>query len=327
MEIVLANPRGFCAGVDRAIEIVERALDAFGAPIYVRHEVVHNRFVVESLRRRGAIFVDELQEVPDGNTVIFSAHGVSQAVRRESDERDLKVFDATCPLVTKVHLEVARHLGAAWYIPTLFVPVLLLVFIAWRAFSTPQWIFNVKARTGIVELVTPSDGETRWRVNGSVICTRGALQPDSEPLSGARLTDTTCGSAAWTGYRFRDPEQTLVLNGSFRVLLEIRRDGSLFLSLRDYKPEGRQDQAGAAKPPPQAILTFTDGTPDIALGRNGRTRINFLWSGGLEPESGQPDDRVADPRDAAEHGESGRHEDDAPHGHGRAPAPASTYEG
>lgn len=174
----------------------------------------------------------------------------------------------------------------------LLLVVLLLGFIAWRAISTPQWIFNVKARTGIVELVTPSDGETRWRVNGSVICTRGALQPDSEPLSGARLTDKTCGSTAWTGYRFRDPEQTLVLNGSFRVLLEIGRDGSLFLSLRDYKPEGRQDQADAAKQPPQATLTFTDGTPDIALGRNGRTRINFLWSGGLEPEAGQPDDRV-----------------------------------
>ncbi len=109
MEIVLANPRGFCAGVDRAIEIVERALEAFGAPIYVRHEVVHNRFVVESLRKRGAIFVDELSEIPDGNTVIFSAHGVSQAVRQEAEQRDLQIFDATCPLVTKVHLEVARY--------------------------------------------------------------------------------------------------------------------------------------------------------------------------------------------------------------------------
>src|SRR5210317_1746072 len=108
MEIVLANPRGFCAGVDRAIEIVERALDLFGAPIYVRHEVVHNKFVVDGLRERGAVFVDELNEVPDGNTVIFSAHGVSQAVRQEAGQRDLKVFDATCPLVTKVHLEVAR---------------------------------------------------------------------------------------------------------------------------------------------------------------------------------------------------------------------------
>ncbi len=109
MKIILANPRGFCAGVDRAIEIVERALDAFGAPIYVRHEVVHNRFVVDRLRRRGAVFVDELPEVPDGKTVIFSAHGVSQAVRREAEGRDLRVFDATCPLVTKVHLEVARY--------------------------------------------------------------------------------------------------------------------------------------------------------------------------------------------------------------------------
>jgi 4-hydroxy-3-methylbut-2-en-1-yl diphosphate reductase len=112
MEILLANPRGFCAGVDRAIEIVERALESFGAPIYVRHEVVHNRFVVDGLRARGAIFVDELDEVPDGATVIFSAHGVSQAVRAQARARHLRVFDATCPLVTKVHIEVARHAKA-----------------------------------------------------------------------------------------------------------------------------------------------------------------------------------------------------------------------
>ena len=112
MEILLANPRGFCAGVDRAIEIVERALESFGAPIYVRHEVVHNRFVVDGLRARGAIFVDELDDVPDGATVIFSAHGVSQAVRAQARARHLRVFDATCPLVTKVHIEVARHAKA-----------------------------------------------------------------------------------------------------------------------------------------------------------------------------------------------------------------------
>ncbi len=112
MDVLLANPRGFCAGVDRAIEIVERALEAFGAPIYVRHEVVHNRFVVEGLRKRGAVFVDELDEVPSGATVIFSAHGVSQAVREDGRARGLTVFDATCPLVTKVHIEVARHCKA-----------------------------------------------------------------------------------------------------------------------------------------------------------------------------------------------------------------------
>ena len=109
MEILLANPRGFCAGVDRAIEIVERALELFGAPIYVRHEVVHNRFVVDRLAGLGAVFVEELDDVPDNATVIFSAHGVSQNVRKAGDQRGLKVFDATCPLVTKVHLEVARH--------------------------------------------------------------------------------------------------------------------------------------------------------------------------------------------------------------------------
>ncbi len=112
MDILLANPRGFCAGVDRAIEIVKRAIETLGAPIYVRHEVVHNRFVVDDLRQRGAVFVEELHEVPDNATVIFSAHGVSQAVRTEATRRGLKVFDATCPLVTKVHLEVARHCRA-----------------------------------------------------------------------------------------------------------------------------------------------------------------------------------------------------------------------
>ena len=112
MKVFLANPRGFCAGVDRAIDIVERALELFGAPIHVRHEVVHNRFVVDKLTRAGAVFVDELDQVPDNSIVIFSAHGVSQSVREAGNERGLKVFDATCPLVTKVHMEVARHCRA-----------------------------------------------------------------------------------------------------------------------------------------------------------------------------------------------------------------------
>jgi len=107
-EILLAQPRGFCAGVDRAIEIVERALTEFGAPIYVRHEIVHNAYVVNDLRNKGAIFIKELQDVPGGNTVVFSAHGVSKAVQDEADARGLRVFDATCPLVTKVHIEVAK---------------------------------------------------------------------------------------------------------------------------------------------------------------------------------------------------------------------------
>jgi len=109
IKVTLANPRGFCAGVDRAIDIVERAIEIFGAPIYVKHEVVHNKFVVDELRKKGAVFVEELHEIPDETTVIFSAHGVSQAVRKEAKERQLKVFDATCPLVTKVHMEVTRY--------------------------------------------------------------------------------------------------------------------------------------------------------------------------------------------------------------------------
>jgi 4-hydroxy-3-methylbut-2-enyl diphosphate reductase len=110
MEVMLANPRGFCAGVERAIAIVERALEQFGAPIYVRHEIVHNKYVVEDLRAKGAVFVEELDEVPRGSTVVFSAHGVSKEVRADAERRGLKVFDATCPLVTKVHVEVARML-------------------------------------------------------------------------------------------------------------------------------------------------------------------------------------------------------------------------
>lgn len=109
MKIVLANPRGFCAGVDRAIEIVNRALDIFGAPIYVKHEVVHNKFVVDGLKKKGAIFIEELSDVPTGSTLIYSAHGVSQAVKNEAEERGFRVFDATCPLVTKVHMEVNRR--------------------------------------------------------------------------------------------------------------------------------------------------------------------------------------------------------------------------
>jgi len=116
MDVLLANPRGFCAGVERAIEIVERALEARGAPIYVRHEIVHNKYVVEDLRRKGAVFVEELDEIPRGSTVIFSAHGVSKDIRRDAEARGLKVFDATCPLVTKVHVEVSKMLREGYEI-------------------------------------------------------------------------------------------------------------------------------------------------------------------------------------------------------------------
>lgn len=109
MKVILANPRGFCAGVDRAIEIVEKALESFGSPIYVRHEVVHNKYVVDELRAKGAIFVEDIEEIPEGSTAIYSAHGVAQQVRVDAEKRNLKIFDATCPLVTKVHIEVSRH--------------------------------------------------------------------------------------------------------------------------------------------------------------------------------------------------------------------------
>ena len=113
-DILLASPRGFCAGVDRAIDIVERVLELYGAPIYVRHEVVHNRYVVDDLKARGAVFVDDVETIPEGSTCIFSAHGVSQQVREQAAARKLRIFDATCPLVTKVHLEVARHCKAGY---------------------------------------------------------------------------------------------------------------------------------------------------------------------------------------------------------------------
>jgi 4-hydroxy-3-methylbut-2-enyl diphosphate reductase len=116
MDVLLANPRGFCAGVERAIEIVERALEQRGAPIYVRHEIVHNRFVVDDLRKKGAVFVEELDQVPRGSTVIFSAHGVSREIRSDAEARGLKVFDATCPLVTKVHVEVSKMLREGYEI-------------------------------------------------------------------------------------------------------------------------------------------------------------------------------------------------------------------
>src|SRR3970282_1793508 len=116
MQVLLANPRGFCAGVERAISIVERALEQFGAPIYVRHEIGHNKYVVDDLRAKGAVFVEELDEVPRGSTVIFSAHGVSKQVRAEAERRGLKGFDATCPLVTKVHMEVAKMLREGYEI-------------------------------------------------------------------------------------------------------------------------------------------------------------------------------------------------------------------
>ncbi len=147
MKILLASPRGFCAGVDRAIEIVERALDIFGAPIYVRHEVVHNRFVVESLRDRGALFVDELDEIPDGNTVIFSAHGVSQAVREEAARRDLRVFDATCPLVTKVHMEVVHYSQEGYEV----------VLIGHRGHPEVEGTMGQYEGEGIHLVVTPQD--------------------------------------------------------------------------------------------------------------------------------------------------------------------------
>jgi 4-hydroxy-3-methylbut-2-enyl diphosphate reductase len=157
MDVLLANPRGFCAGVDRAIEIVKRAIETLGAPIYVRHEVVHNRFVVEDLRSRGAIFVEELDEVPDDATVIFSAHGVSQAVRREAASRGLKIFDATCPLVTKVHFEVARHCRAGR-------DVVLIGHAGHPEVEGTMGQWDAQCSTGRIYLVEDIDDVTRLEV-------------------------------------------------------------------------------------------------------------------------------------------------------------------
>ncbi len=157
MDVILANPRGFCAGVDRAIEIVKRAIETLGAPIYVRHEVVHNRFVVDDLKRRGAVFVEELDEVPDRSTVIFSAHGVSRAVREEADRRGLKVFDATCPLVTKVHLEVSRHCRAGR-------DVVLIGHAGHPEVEGTMGQWNREAGSGSIHLVEDIDGVATLQV-------------------------------------------------------------------------------------------------------------------------------------------------------------------
>ena len=157
MDVLLANPRGFCAGVDRAIEIVKRAIETLGAPIYVRHEVVHNRFVVDDLKARGAVFVEELDEVPDNATVIFSAHGVSQAVRTEADRRGLKVFDATCPLVTKVHFEVARHCRAGR-------DVILIGHAGHPEVEGTMGQWNREAGSGSIHLVEDIDGVATLQV-------------------------------------------------------------------------------------------------------------------------------------------------------------------
>ena len=157
MDVILANPRGFCAGVDRAIEIVKRAIETLGAPIYVRHEVVHNRFVVDDLKARGAVFVEELDEVPDNATVIFSAHGVSQAVRAEAAARGLKVFDATCPLVTKVHFEVARHCRAGR-------DVILIGHAGHPEVEGTMGQWNREAGSGSIHLVEDIDGVATLQV-------------------------------------------------------------------------------------------------------------------------------------------------------------------
>jgi hypothetical protein len=138
----------------------------------------------------------------------------------------------------------------------------------------PQWIFSAKAKTGVVELVTPEDRETRWRINGAVICSRRELAATSATASRSRLADSTCGSEAWTGYRFEDPEQTLILQGAIHVTLELARDHRLLISLRQRKPKTTPDGRKRG-----ATLSFTDGTPDIELGENGTLKVNLIWPG------------------------------------------------
>ncbi|KAF0164691.1 MAG: 4-hydroxy-3-methylbut-2-enyl diphosphate reductase [Rhodocyclaceae bacterium] len=182
MNILLANPRGFCAGVERAIAIVERALEKFGAPIYVRHEVVHNRYVVDGLKAKGAVFVEELSEVPDGATVVFSAHGVPQAVRKEAAERGLKVFDATCPLVTKVHLEVSRLHKQGYEI----------VMIGHK--GHPEVEGTMGQATGRMYLVENVEDVAQLKVGAGALCVPGIPlrgQVTAKPVPLAYVTQTT----------------------------------------------------------------------------------------------------------------------------------------
>ena len=198
MQILLANPRGFCAGVDRAIDIVERAIELFGAPIYVRHEVVHNRYVVDRLRSLGAVFVEELDEVPDDATVIFSAHGVSRAVQDEAQRRALKVFDATCPLVTKVHMEVARYAregrdvilighaghpeveGTMGQFDTAFGGRILLV-------ETPEDVRAARCRRSVAARVRDADDAVGRRYAARRRCAAHALPDAGESAQGRHL--------------------------------------------------------------------------------------------------------------------------------------------
>lgn len=303
MDIVLANPRGFCAGVDRAIEIVKRAIETLGAPIYVRHEVVHNRFVVEDLKRRGAIFVEELDEVPDGVTVIFSAHGVSQAVREEATRRGLKVFDATCPLVTKVHLEVARHCRAGRDVVLIGHeghPEVEGTMGQWRAEAGTGSIYLVEDEADVADLVVdqPENLAYTTQTTLSVDDTRGVIAALREkfPVLQGPKNDDICYATQNRQDAVRDlaRECDLVLvvgspnsSNSNRLRELAERDGVeayLIDGAEEIDPrwiEGRRHIG----------VTAGASAPDILV-QGVLDRLRELGADGLRELSGEPENMV-----------------------------------
>ena len=304
MDVLLANPRGFCAGVDRAIEIVKRAIETLGAPIYVRHEVVHNRFVVEDLRNRGAVFVEELDEVPDNATVIFSAHGVSQAVRAEATSRGLKIFDATCPLVTKVHFEVARHcrvgrdvvlIGHAGH------PEVEGTMGQWSAENGAGHIYLVEDINGVatLEVSQPQNLAYTTQTTLSVDDTRGiieALQARFPAMQGPRHDDI-----CYATQNRQDAVRELVGEGCDAVLVVGSPNSSNSNRLREL-PEREGAAAwlidGADESDPAWIagrkrigVTAGASAPDVLV-RGVLARLQALGAASVRELHGEPEDMV-----------------------------------
>ena len=304
MDVLLANPRGFCAGVDRAIEIVKRAIETLGAPIYVRHEVVHNRFVVEDLRARGAVFVEELDEVPDNATVIFSAHGVSQAVRAEATARGLKIFDATCPLVTKVHFEVARHCRAGRDVVLIGHaghPEVEGTMGQWNAESGAGRIYLVEDIEGVATLQVsqPQNLAYTTQTTLSVDDTRGiieALQARFPAMQGPRHDDI-----CYATQNRQDAVRELVGEGCDAVLVVGSPNSSNSNRLRELaEREGAAAWLidGADEIDPAWIagrkrigVTAGASAPDVLV-RGVLARLQALGAASVRELHGEPEDMV-----------------------------------